>query len=325
MRQDAPWPDPYWIHAYYDADGLVERGKSELDPRNIFAESLGPFSLDDPVVLQDLSLSRVARAALLPLPKATLLVAIEAPWLEWEFSPFGVVEGENDASPISRAALAMDRGDLSEAQGWLSRLQEGQKESDELWLYGALLQYLAGNPTHARARLGTALEGSERADLWLWRAWMAANTRDESGRKAALARAEELGALDSHEAFYRLVSELSPGVPLDVSVRWGPEEGEPEGMEGQVWVVVRGKSDAEGKRPTVASSTLELSDLPGSVEQWDLLSSEWPRWVWVDAYVASGAGEPALSASPMMGPLRRGAEVDLVMDRVPPSAPVGHP
>jgi hypothetical protein len=223
--------------------------------------------------------------------------------------------------------MAMARGDLAEAQGWLSLLQESSKGSDELWLYGALLQHLSGRTDIARARLDNALEDSERADLWLWSAWMAADAGIEAGRKQALARADELGALNSHQAFYQMVSELSPGVPLRVTVRWGPEEGEPEGMEGQVWVVVRGQVDQSGKRVTVASSTLELSDLPASVEEWQLLSSEaWPRWVWVDAYVAPGAGrEAALSASPMVGPLRRGSEVELVMDPVPPSAPPGHP
>ena len=89
MRQNEDWPDPYWIHAFYDVDGVVQQGQLQADPYNVVAETSGPIDACDPVELQTLTLSQPTEAALKLIPEHSKLVALNAPWLDWEFQGIG--------------------------------------------------------------------------------------------------------------------------------------------------------------------------------------------------------------------------------------------
>ena len=340
MRQGEPWPETFWIHAYYDADGVVDIGQAEQDPNNVFAEPIGPFSIEDPVEVQQMVLTRVSTAALLTLPMVTDVVQIEAPWMNWDFAVFDMEQATLGGSLPARVAEAMNMGALSEALGLLTLVQERSAETMQTWMYGAILQQIAGESALAQGRVDMLLgEPDVPTNAWVWAAWLSASRGDESGWQTALIGAEEHGANNDWTEFYDYVVAMEPqSVPervqtpvadlqnMEVSVRLDVDL-DIASLEGDVWVVVRAQEETGSEISMISWATIPLDTLPTTVDSWQNTPVEaWPSHVWVDAYVATGAGwQNAEARSARVGPVRRTDSVELLIESLPPAAPPGHP
>ena len=330
MRQNEDWPDPYWIHAFYDVDGVVQQGQLQADPYNVVAETSGPIDACDPVELQTLTLSQPTEAALKLIPAHSELVALNAPWLDWEFQGIGHRIDELGRSPMAQLTDAMDRGDLARAAGWVERLQKQSTMENwppELWLYGALLQHMGGDSWRGRARLSKMFDElvgtQQRAIFWLWSAWMAADAGETEEWTRSMFEAEKLGAATSSPDFYTLVQELEPAGDLRVTVNWAPDQ-DLSDVSGRVFVVVNSSPGRPDGVPPLGAAVVELTELPKEVDTWMRMGpQQWPNEVWVQAFVANNVEGKSMSMamSEQVGPIKRTGRAELVLEKTAADSP----
>ena len=246
-----------------------------------------------------------------------------------------VQDNAEDIDALNQLAyIAINRGDLGAAMGWMDKARAVAPEHPEVRTHMAILQASIGMTARAKTELEAALAVDPTlSKALLWKGLIALQGGEREAAVAALEGALE-HATDGESrlmATQALAEARKPPatVKLRGSITVAKDAVTPRG--GVLFVMVRRSETASG--PPVAAVRLDPRGVPGTFVVTDrdlMMGGPWPDQVWVEARLDAD-GDPSTKGSSdlrteRLGPFEAGAEgVALVLAGGSPStAPVTH-
>jgi len=226
------------------------------------------------------------------------------------------------------AYIAINRGDLGAAMGWLDKARALAPEHPEVRTHMAILQASVGMTSRAETELDAALSVDPTlSKALLWKGLLALRAGEREKAVTALEGALE-HATDGESRLMatQTLAEARkppPTVKLRGSITVADGANKPRG--GVLFVMVRRSASAAG--PPVAAVRLDPRGVPGTFVVTDrdlMMGGPWPDQVWIEARLDSDGDPSTKGASDLrterLGPFEAGAEgLELVLAGGTPS------
>ena len=243
-----------------------------------------------------------------------------------------VASNAQDLDALNQLAyIAINRGDLGAAMGWLDKARAFAPEHPEVRTHMAILQASVGMAARAKVELEAALaEDPTLSKALFWKGLIALQAGEREAAVASLEAALEHAAdADARLMATQALAEARkppPTVKLKGSLLLAEGVTKPKG--GVLFVMVRRSDTAMG--PPVAAVRLDPRGVPGTFSITDrdlMMGGPWPDQVWIEARLDVD-GDPSTKSAEdlradLLGPFEAGAEgLSLVLAGGAPVEPV---